>query len=461
MRILLAAVEMTPFLKIGGVGDVIGQWAAALARRGHEITVALPTVAADGPRPPAWLDLQVFRTAGFSPEDPYAFEDDWEGRHVYRLRHLADAIIGLCRARAVAGAPFDILHVNEWPVALLPFLLSRRGIGFARPRTVLTIHGVAYRGLLPAWAFEQFGVDPFGPPRIVDARGLIRPLGAGILCADVLATPSPTYAREIVDPNLQGVLSQELLEVLLTRAEDIHGILHGLDRDVWNPATDAALPYRYCADDLGGKRMCKTYLEGDLRLAGEPGAPILLSAGRLCREKGTEFLVALLPSLAARGVRTVIAGTGDPDYTRLVTEAVARAPRGFATYVGWADSAQMRRLFAAADLLLMPSVHEACGLTQMEAQRYGAVPVVRHCGGLADTVIGHTPGATSSTGFVFEEASISALAAALDEALALLPSVAFVDLQRRCIEAPRGWAEAAEAYEQLYRQALARAVEPG
>ena len=459
MRILLAAVEMTPFVKVGGVADVIHHWAKALADRGHEVTVALPAVVPEAPPPPAWLDLQVLQIEGFSPKGPYAHEEDYQGLYVSRLYKLAQAIIALCEARAATGRPFDILHVNEWPVALLPFLVSQQRLRFSRPRTVLTIHGVIYRGVLPAWAFEQFQVNPIGPPRIVDHRGLIRPLAAGILSADVLTTPSPTYAREIVDPELRGILGQDIFEVLQSRAHEIHGILHGLDREVWNPATDPLLPCRYDTSDLGGKSCCKSHLEAELGLAGEPGGPIVLSAGRLCAAKGTDLLVKLLPTLCKRGARVVIAGAGEPSYERIVREAVAQEPLGFISYLGWADAAMMRRLYAAADIFVIPSVHEACGLTQMEAQRYGAVPVVRRCGGLADTVVGHTRDSVNSTGFVFNTASVSDFGAALDEALALLPKPAFVDLRRRCMDAPPGWEAAAEKYEYLYRQALVQARE--
>lgn len=459
MRILLAAVEMTPFVKVGGVADVIHHWAKALTERGHEVTVALPTVAPHAPPPPDWLDLQVFHIEGFSPRDPYANEEDYQGLHVHRLHALAQAVIALCEERAAAGRPFDILHVNEWPVALLPFLLLQQRLRFSRPRTVLTIHGVIYRGVLPAWAFERFRVNPFGPPRIVDQRGLIRPLAAGIQSADVVAAPSPTYAREIVDPERRTILGQDIFEALQSRAHEIRGILHGLDRELWNPATDPHLPCHYDVGDLAGKARCKAHLETELGLGGE-GGPLVLSAGRLCAAKGTDRLVELLPVLCRRGVRVVIAGTGEPAYEQAVRNAVAQQPRHLATYVGWADAAMMRRLYSAADIFVMPSLHEACGLTQMEAQRYGTVPVVRRCGGLADTVVGHTPGSVASTGFVFDAASVSDFGAAVDEALALLSTPAFDSLRRRCMDAPPTWEVAAEKYEYLYGQALGQAKEP-
>lgn len=461
MRILFAAVEMVPFLKVGGVAEVIYHWARTLAGRGHEVTVALPTLPPGAPLPPPWLDLQVLAIEGFSPENPYAHEEDYAGRHVGCLHRLAQAIIGLCHSRAAGGRPFDILHVNEWPVAIIPFLLANQKLSFPRPRTVLTLHGVIYHGLLPAWAFERFRVNPLGPPRIVDQHGLIRPLAAGILSVDMLTAPSPTYAKEIVDPGQKALFGRPIFEALQARGKEIHGILHGIDRLAWNPATDPSLPWRYDAANLKGKARCKAQIEAELGLGGAPGGPIVLSAGRLCAAKGTDLLMKLIPDLWKRGVRVVIAGAGEPGYEALVHEAVGQVPSGFAVYVGWADGAMLRRLYAAADIFVMPSMHEACGLTQMEAQCYGAVPVARRCGGLADTIVGHTPDCGLSTGFLFDTATAGNFGAALDEALALLKTPAFLDLTRRCMAAPPGWESAADRYEQLYRQALAQTGEPG
>ncbi len=448
MRILLAAVEMTPYVKVGGVADVIYHWAKGLAERGHEVTVTLPTVPPDSPPPPDWLDLQVLGIEGFSAHNPYAHEMDYQGLHVDRLYQLAEATIALCKVRAAIGRPFDILHVNEWPVALLPFLLSRQKLVFPRPQTVLTIHGVIYQGILPVWAFERFRVNPFEPPRIVDHDGLIRPLLAGIISADVLAVPSPTYARDISNPEHKHIFGDDFFEVLQPRSHEMRGILHGVDRAVWNPA-----------NNLSEKSASKTKIERELGLKGEPGSPIVLYAGRLCAAKGTDLLEKIIPILCKRGVRVVIAGAGEYAYEQLVREAVAQESSDMASYVGWADGATLRRLYSAADILAMPSIHEACGLTQMEAQRYGTVPVVRRCGGLADTVIGHTPGSNTSTGFFFDAPTVEDFRSALEEALDLLPTPAFEDLRQRCMDAPPDWAMAAEQYDNLYRQAIDHAQE--
>lgn len=454
MRILLAAVEMTPYVKVGGVADVIYHWAKTLSERGHEVTVVLPSIMPDSPAPPPWLDLQNLSLEEFSPEDPYAHEEDYHGTYAGRLRRLSGEIISLCETRAKCGRPFDILHVNEWPVSLLPFLLLNCDLDFPRPGTVLTIHSVIYRGVLPAWAFEQFGADPLGPPRIVDETGLIRPLAAGIASADVLTTPSPTYAREITRRQHRDVLGQDIFETLVARANDIHGILHGLDRDEWNPSSDMLIPFHYDDNDLSGKAECKTSLETELDLAGEPGSPVVLSAGRLCAAKGTELLLEVLPDLCRRGVRIVIAGTGKPAYERMVHEAVARAPQGYVRYVGWADTAMLHRLYASADIVALPSLHEACGLTQMEAQRYGTIPVVHKCGGFNDTVIDHASDSLHSTGFGFESPDVAKFLAALDNALNLIGRKECTELRRRCMNAPPGWDTAIKKYEHIYRMAI-------
>jgi starch synthase len=447
-------MEMSPYLKVGGVADVIYNWAKTLSERGHEVTVALPALPHDTPPHPAWLDLQLLQVKGFQAKNPYTNEIDYHGRHTNVLHQLIQAILTLCEARAAQGRPFDILHANEWPVALLPFLLSRQQLRFPPPRSVLTIHGAIYQGIIPSWAFERFRVNPFDPPRIVDADGLISPLAAGVLYCDVLTVPSRTYIKDILDIKQKDFIGANLFQALQRRSQDIQGILHGVNREEWNPATDPALYQCYDANDLSGKSACKTQLEAELGLAGAQGGPIILSAGRLCAAKGTDLLVELLPALYKQGVRVVIAGAGEPAYEQLVMDAVANAPRGTASYIGWVDSTTMRRLYSGADILVMPSRHEACGLTQMEAQRYGAVPVVHRCGGLADTVIGHVTGSRTSTGFFFEKPSIDDFKAVIEEALRLLPTQAFDELRKRCMDAPPNWDTAAELYEKAYRQAL-------
>jgi starch synthase len=447
-------MEMSPYVKVGGVADVIYNWAKTLSKRRHEVTVALPALLPNVPPPPAWLDLQVLHIKGFLAKNPYANEIDYHGHHTGAIHQFIQAIFTLCETRAAQGRAFDILHVNEWPVALIPFLLSRQQLGFPSPKSVLTIHGAIYQGIFPAWAFERFRVSPFGPPRIVDTEGLINPLVAGVLSCDVLTVPSRTYIKDLLDIKQKDFIGASLFEALQHHAHKIRGILHGVNREEWNPATDPALYQRYDINDLRGKSACKTNLETELGLGGEQGSPVILSAGRLCAAKGTDLLVELLPALYKLNVRIVIAGAGEPAYEKLVQDAVARAPCGLALYVGWVDSPTMRKLYSGADILLMPSRHEACGLTQMEAQRYGTVPVVHRCGGLADTVIGHTKGSHTSTGFFFEKPSIDDLKTVVEEALRLLPTPAFDELRKRCMDAPPDWETAAEQYEKAYRQSL-------
>jgi starch synthase len=460
MRILFAAMEMTPYVKIGGVGDVIYHWARSLAIRGHEVSVVLPAVDKNITAVPEWLDLNVLQLEGFSPSAPYEFEEDFDGTHAERLHRLAESIINLCRIRAIQGRPFDILHVNEWPVAIIPYLLKNVRQDFTPPGTVITVHCMMYGGIMPARAFGVFGADPFVNPCIVDNCGMVHLLAAGIMSADIVTAPSVKYANEIAtDINLQKIFGQKIYEKFGSVARRIRGILHGIDYEVWNPSTDPVIACNFDSSKMSGKAICKVALETQFGLSGKHSSPVILFAGRLCAEKGIDIFVQIIPHLCTKGVRVIIAGSGEREYVDMVKQVILLQPEGLARYIGWADTETMHRLYAGSDIFVMPSRHEACGLAHMEAQRYGTVPVVRKCGGLAETVIDHMTDAVNSTGFTIMEADAVELERTLDSVLDVINTEEFHALKVRCMNAPPEWKTVTVEYERLYNIAVSGSKE--
>lgn len=460
MRILFAAMEMTPYVKIGGVGDVIYHWARSLAMRGHEVSVVLPAAKENIPAVPEWLDLTILHLEGFSPAAPYEYEEDFDGTHADRLYRLAESIINLCRTRHNQGRPFDILHVNEWPVAIIPYLLKNVSQDFTPPGTVMTVHCMMYGGIMPARAFGVFSADPFVNPCVVDNCGMVHLLAAGIMSADIVTAPSVKYANEIAtDIHLQKMLGQKIYETFGPAARKMYGIIHGIDYDVWNPSTDSVIACNFNRSEMAGKEKCKLSLEAQCGLSGKPGSPVILFAGRLCAEKGIDSFVKTIPHLINKGARIIIAGNGEVEYVDMVNQAILNQPEGFVRYLGWADTDMMHRLYAGADIFVMPSRHEACGLAHMEAQRYGTVPVVSKCGGLAETVIDYMTDRENATGFTIQNPDSIELEQTLDKIINIINTDDFKSLQLRCMNAPPEWKNIIIEYERLYNIAIACRLE--
>jgi starch synthase len=312
---------------------------------------------------------------------------------------------------------------------------------------VLTLHNLVFQGLFAPSVLPWLGL---GPEHLradaLELAGRVDFLKAGVVAADALTTVSPTYAREILDP----AHGEMLEDVLRARAGDLVGIVNGVDAELWNPTRDAALPARFGPDDPGGKALCKAALADDLGL--DPARPLVASLGRLVEQKGVDLLVEALPALIAAGASVVIAGAGEERVEALVREAVAAAP-GCARWVGRLSDEAARRLLAAADLVVMPSRYEPCGLVQLEAQRYGAIPVARRTGGLGDTIADASADLAAGTGFLFDEASAPALIGAFARALAAMAAPGWDGLRRRAMRAPASWTGPARRYEAVYRAA--------
>ncbi len=370
-------------------------------------------------------------------EDGTPYGDDAE-RFAFFSRAVADL------ASRTDGPPVDVVHVHDWHAALVPTYLHRAG---ASTPTVLTIHNLAYQGDFPLKEV------PAGLEHLVRGERF-NFLGAGILEADAVTTVSPSYAAEITTPAFGAGVD----ELLRARPSPPLGILNGIDVIEWDPGTDAELPMPYRAADLSGKAAARTALIAELGLSSPDDDPIVAVVSRFAAQKGIDLVTALEPEDI--GIRIIALGEGDPPLEEAMRQMAARYPERVAVRLGW-DKRLAHLLIAGADLVALPSRFEPCGLVQMQAMRYGTIPVAHAVGGLRDSVL--DPGDEAlmegrGTGFLFVEPTTEALAAALRRAVRLFRSQpeGWRRLQETAMARDWSWETSAGRYLDLYRSLGAR-----
>lgn len=480
LRVMFVAAEIYPLAKTGGLADVCGALPLALSRQGMDVRLMLPAypealdrLAAPeaefdlgevlpglharliqgrvpGTGLPVWLvDCPVlFRRDGSLYQDPGGCDWADNARRFALLNHVA-ARVAVDRAGLDWRA--DIVHAHDWHVGLVPRLLG--AYGKDRPRTVFTIHNMAFQGLFPLGLAPDLEL----PADMLTADcaeyyGQLSFLKAGIMGADMVTTVSPTYAREIRTSEfgfgLEGVLQH--------RGERLCGILNGIDTQTWNPATDRFLPRRYSSGDVSGKRVCKSALQQELGLHVDADAPLAASLSRLTHQKMIDVVLERLPSMLTRHPRLQVAvhGRGERALEQGLAALVHEFPGRLSVTIGYREDLE-HRMHAGADVLLHGSRFEPCGLAQLYAMHYGTIPIVRHVGGLADSVIdaGEPPHRTiGSTGFVFEQASGEAMESALDRCLEVYRDwpQTWSDMRRLAMSADFGWSRSAREYAELY-----------
>lgn len=476
MRVLFVASEAVPFAKTGGLGDVAGSLPPALAGLGHDVRLVIPRYGGIDPGAyrlkraatfhvplASWQErCEVFVarprknvTVYFIGKDVYFDRPGLYGTergdypdNAERFIFFSRAVPELCR---VLGFRPDVVHCNDWQTGLVP-LYIRKGTGgngsLSRAATVFTIHNLGYQGLFWHWdmRFTGLGWEEFTPEG-VEFWGKINFLKAGLVSADVITTVSPAYAREIrtreYGHGLEGVLAK--------RGADLFGILNGIDFRSWDPARDRSLPAAFSAARPAGKQACRRALCERLDLPSS-GEPVLSLVSRLVDQKGIDILVEALPGILALGCRVVVLGTGDDRYRRALEGIAGGHPLQMRLLFRF-DDALARLIYAGSDLFLMPSRYEPCGLGQMIALRYGAVPLVRKTGGLADTVVDRDAG--KGTGFVFEEYSGRALAECVRRALSVFRDAGeWERLMRRGMRQDFSWEHSAKEYVKLYRKVV-------
>lgn len=474
LQVLSVAAEAYPLIKTGGLGDVVGALPRALQREGCELTTLLPgyppvlnalretivvhTYDALFGAPARVLAGKAEGLALFVLDAPHLYERggnpylapdglDWPD-NAQRFAALGRAAADLGRG-ALGSYTADIVHAHDWQAALaVAYLHYDDG---RRPATVLTVHNLAFQGKFPKELLSDLGLPPHSfSADGVEYYGHIGFLKAGLALADRITTVSPTYATEIRSHEhgmgLDGLLRH--------RAGVLSGILNGIDTDVWNPATDQFLPATFDSRRLRRRAANRVTLQHNLGLADDPDALLIGVVSRLTWQKGMDLLPALLPKLLDVGGQLVLLGAGDLAIEQQLTTASAEAPDRLSVTIGYHEMLA-HQIQASVDVLLVPSRFEPCGLTQLCALRYGAVPLVSRVGGLADTVIDANEmalAAETGTGIVFAPDSPEALHLAVERAVALRRDAhLWQQMQRRGMKTDVSWGRPAQQYAALYR----------
>jgi len=481
LRVLFVTPEIAPWVKAGGLGDVAQALPAALVREGVDARVLVPaypalkSAFAQAARAGAFTaftspagdlaDAQLRHVEGVPvplyllvcdayfdrPGGPYQSPDnvDWADNHL-RFGLLA-RVASLAATQGFGGWRPDVIHCNDWQSGLAPAYLA--GESGAHAASVMTVHNLAYQGL-----FEQTQLPALGLPGELHAAqalalwGRISFLKAGLLYADALTTVSPTYAREIQTPELGFGLEGLLRE----RNDVLTGILNGVDTDAWAPARDPFLAARYDAAQLERKAANARALRDELGLAARADAPLIGMVARLVEQKGADLVAAIAPALVGEGAQLAVLGQGEARFEEALRRLAAEHQGAIAVRIGF-DEGLAHRIEAGADLFLMPSRFEPCGLNQLYSMRYGTPPVVRRTGGLADSVRDPDEAPLSeATGFVFDAADPAALLGAVRRALAAFrDSGNWRRLQINGMRADFSWRASARAYIAVYRNAIA------
>lgn len=480
MKIVHVASELFPYVKTGGLADAVGALTATLADHGHDVAVFLPGYRAALEHAHAagaqrlrklkiemgdeFLsgDVRVFsprknlsvylicREEFFDRRNPYGNgERDYED-NADRFIYFAKGVVETLR---LADLQADVVHAHDWQGSLVPLLLRdaerRHGLTLAM-KTVFTIHNIAYQGVFPARVFSRTNL----PDELNNIDGLeyynqINLLKGGILFADRVTTVSPRYAQEIQTPEFGCGLDG----VVQTRADDIVGLLNGIDTAVWNPGVDELLPARYTAGNLAGKAVNRAHLLKTLALDPKFTGPVYGMVCRLAEQKGVDLLLANQDFFLKENCRLVVLGSGEKRYEDALRALVARAPQKIALCAKL-DEAMSHLIEAGSDFFLMPSLFEPCGLNQMYSQAYGTVPLVSQVGGLLDTVTDADAEPAAGTGLTFPPTG-AGMAAALQRSLGLYGDKArLAAVQLRGMARDFSWAKAAAAYEQLYQDSL-------
>jgi len=466
MRVLFATPECAPLTKTGGLGDVSAALPAALRAQGNDVRVLLPRyreIDPAGAEERAQLrllgmevrvlekgDCLLVDVPALYDRDGNPYQDaagaDWPDNALRfgLLSRVAALLAG--SASPLAWRP-EVLHCNDWPAALAPVYLHFEP---ARSGTVMTVHNLAFQGIFDAALLERLEL-----PRAtfaiegVEFYGRLSFLKGGLVYADAISTVSPTYAREIQTEELGCGLDGVLRE----RRGVLRGILNGVDGEIWNPMTDPHIAERYSWTSLERKAANKLALQSRLNLAPAPQAPLLGVVSRFTHQKGIDLLAGALDELVQLGAQVCVLGRGEREYEAALSAAAARHPGRVACAIGFNE--ELAHLIeAGADMFLMPSRFEPCGLNQMYSQRYGTPPVARATGGLIDTIM------DGETGFLFAPAESAALVAAVNRALAIYGDARrWRELQRRGMTRDFSWAGPARQYAGLYA-AHARAPVP-
>jgi starch synthase len=482
LKILFVTPEVDPFVKVGGLADMVGALPKELAALGHDVRVVCPLYGSvkrlgdwraraeplgiDVGAETVWARTWETRLPGSAVPAYFLENDAFFGRPgVYGGAHGAyddndHRFIVLSRGALTLCLQLDwipdVIHCHDWTTGWVPVLLNTvlRGSPLGRVATVYTIHNLEYQGYAHprAVAFARLPASEFRADSL-EALGAVNPMKGGLYHATKITTVSPTYAAEIRTPD--GGFGLDA--VLRFRGADLVGILNGIDAASWNPATDPSLPHHYAPGDLAGKARCKAALQVRLGLSPAPDQPVFGVVARLVSQKGLDLLAAALPRIiTTMRVQVALLGSGEEGLENAFRDAAHRYLGRVGVHIGF-DGSLARLIQAGSDFFVMPSRSEPCGLTQLYAMRYGAPPVVRATGGLIDTVEQYDEQTGEGLGFRFDQASPGALADTIGWANSTYYDrpAHYARLQDRGMRRDFGWGRSAAGYVDVYRWAVA------
>jgi starch synthase len=489
LNIVLAASEAVPYAKTGGLADVAGALPVELVKLGHRVTLVLPgyqglwrghrfrpisnsfRISIGGMPVEVSLEEELVSVAGVSHPlrvlavrcdsffDRPGLYQDRDGDYPDNLDRFTLFSSAVVKAVDILSAGpdevVDILHLHDWQTALCAVYLNAIAKERRRrhPKTLLTIHNIGYQGIFPGAQFSRTGLDPsVFTPNALEFYGSVNCLKGGIIFSDAVSTVSETYAKEIMTAEfgcgLEGVLAN--------RPGTVQGITNGIDSAVWNPETDPYLPVHYGAGDLSGKRLCKQAVQRELGLPNRD-VPLLAVIGRLTPQKGFDLFLNIMSELVALDVQITVLGTGDRQLEQEFLRAKAQYPNQVGVVIGFSEGLA-HRIEAGADMLVMPSRYEPCGLSQLYSLRYGTVPIVRRTGGLADTIVPFKPATAQgkvATGFHFTDPSPEALLTTILLAIKIYGDRdQWLNLIRAGMNTDVSWTRATKQYVQLYEMLL-------
>ena len=475
MNILFATSEAAPFCKTGGLADVCGSLPPALAASGEDrIAVIMPLYTQIKME---WRQKMTFRkytfvdlawrhqycglfsleyqgvTWYFVDNEQYFRRDRLygEGDDGERFAFFSKAVADLLPD--LDDMP-DVVHCNDWQTVAVPVYLKDYAVrldAYKKVRSVFTIHNIEYQGWLnPDAVTDLLGLDRgWWDSGALRMGGAVNMLKAALLASDAVTTVSPTYASQLHD----SYYAHGMDGIIAAISDKMSGVLNGIDVVSFDPRTDQALAARYEADDLAGKAVCKAALQEQLGLAREADTPVLAIVSRLVGHKGMDLVCQVADGILASGVQLVVLGMGDAGYEDFFRTLESHNTGRVAACITYSDELA-RRIYGGADLFLMPSKSEPCGLSQMIAMRYGTVPIVRQTGGLNDSVRSCQVGQDDGTGFVFARYDAGDMLAVIRQAVALYHTADFGAVQRRGMREDFSWKRSAEAYRRIYANLL-------
>jgi starch synthase len=482
MKILFASSEAHPLIKTGGLADVAGSLPRAIRNLHHDIRVIIPAyqnilqqsgkftlvthLTLEGVNQPVRIlagKLPGSTVTLYLVDSPEHFD---RSGNPYTMKQgtvwpdNAERFTVFCRtietiAMDAAGLDWqpDIVHCNDWQTGLVPPLLRRHA---HPPATIFTIHNLAYQGLFDWKIFRKLNLPAnFWSMDAMEFHNQFSFIKGGLVFADWVTTVSPTYAREIQTSEygygLEGLISH--------REDSLTGIVNGVDYAVWNPGRDLQIPVPFNARSLTHKLENKRALQEHFSLPVDNNIPLFATISRLVEQKGIDLIIDIVPDLVEEGAQLIILGSGDSLLEKAIRKAAAKYPQHISAHLGY-DEALAHHIEAGADIFLMPSRFEPCGLNQIYSQRYGTVPVVRHTGGLADTVTDTTPATLddrTATGFSFHEPTAAALRDAVARALSCYREPdTWVQIVRAGMKQDFSWKHSAQLYIKLYETVLAQ-----